>query len=51
MRMIRDKLVLGVSTAALAVGLVAGGPVQAADITITMAAPDWPPTSQSPATT
>lgn len=44
MRTIRDRLVLGVSAAALASALIAGGPARAADITITMAAPDWPPT-------
>ncbi len=44
MRTIRDRLVLGVSAASLAAGLLAGGVAEAADITITMAAPDWPPT-------
>ncbi len=44
MRTIREKLVLGASAAALGIGLTAGGPALADDITITMAAPDWPPT-------
>ncbi len=44
MRRIRDTLVLGASAASLTVGLLAGGAAQAADIRITMAAPDWPPT-------
>lgn len=44
MRTIRDRLVLGVSAAAVATALLAGGTARAADITITMAAPDWPPT-------
>jgi len=44
MQTIREKLVLGVSAATLGIGLAAGSPAIAADITITMAAPDWPPT-------
>lgn len=44
MRTIRDRLVLGVSAAAVATALLVGGTARAADITITMAAPDWPPT-------
>ena len=44
MRTIRDSMVLGVSAAAVATALLAGGTARAADITITMAAPDWPPT-------
>ncbi len=44
MRKIRKRLVLGVSAAAVATALLAGSEARSADITITMAAPDWPPT-------